>query len=168
MAPTGKQKPEAQGPAPAPLLLECALSKDMDLVPVLPWIATESKEHEQTPIWTGTMEKRPATKGAYSFFLHNVSAGLVPPFSRFFNAFLNHYGIQVLHLQPNSVLLLSVFAFYCEAFVGVRTSVALFRHFFSVRRHDGAHSSTCVASVAVQRGNILLKAWKKVENFRQR
>ncbi|KAE8810166.1 hypothetical protein D1007_13234 [Hordeum vulgare] len=168
MAPAGKHKPEAQGPAPAPPLLECALSKDVDLVPVLPWTAAESNEHGRTLIWPGAIEKQPASKVVYSFFLHSVFAGLVPPFSSFFTAILNHYGIQALHLQPNSILLLSVFAFYSEAFGGVRPSVALFRHFFSLRLHDGAHLSAGVSFVAAQSGNLLLKAGKKVENFKHR
>ena len=119
-------------------------------------------------IWGGSSEKRPSSKAVYPFFLHSVFAGLVPSFSAFFTAILDHYGIQDLHLQPNSILLLSVFAFYCEAFVGVRPSVALFRHFFSLRLHDGAQWSACVSFVAAQSGNMLLKAGKKVENFRHR
>ena len=61
----------------------------------------------------------------YPFFLHSIFAGLVPPFSSFFYAILNHYGLHALHLHPNSILLLSIFTFYCEAFVGVMPSVAL-------------------------------------------
>ncbi|KAI5012382.1 hypothetical protein ZWY2020_024516 [Hordeum vulgare] len=113
------------------------------------------------------MEKWPASKAVYSFFLQSVYAELVSPFSRFFTTILNHYGIHVLHLQPKSVLLLSVFAFYCEAFVGVRPSVALFFHFFSMRLHDGTHLFACISFMAAQSGNLLLKASKKVENFRQ-
>ncbi|KAE8784902.1 hypothetical protein D1007_41433 [Hordeum vulgare] len=140
MAPAGKQKPEAQGPAPAPPLLECALSKDADLVHALPWTATGTDEHGWTPIWMGAIEEQP--RFVYPFFLHNVFSGLVPPFSPFFTAILNHYGVQALDLHPNFVLLLSAFAFYCKAFMGVRPSVALFRQFFSlscmtapIRRH---------------------------------
>ncbi|KAE8775470.1 hypothetical protein D1007_52027 [Hordeum vulgare] len=70
-----------------------------------------------------------------------------------------------LHLQPNSILLLSTFAFYYEAFIGVRPSVALFCHFFSLRLHDCAHLSACVSFVEAQSGNLLLKAGMKVENF---
>ena len=47
--------------------------------------------------------------------MHDVYAWLIPPFSRFFYAVLRHYGIHTLHLHPNSVLLLSIFAFYYEA-----------------------------------------------------
>ncbi|KAE8791662.1 hypothetical protein D1007_33865 [Hordeum vulgare] len=93
---------------------------------------------------------------------------MVPPLSRFFSAVLDHYGIQSLHLQPNSILLVSVFAFYCEAFVSVQPLVALFRHFFSLHLHDGAHLSVCVSFVAAQRGNVLQKAGEMVENFRLR
>ncbi|KAE8802895.1 hypothetical protein D1007_21329 [Hordeum vulgare] len=168
MAPASKTKPQAQGPAPAPPLLECALSKDMDLAPVLPWSAAESKEHGRTLIWPSTIEKQPALKVVFPFFPHNVFIGLVPPFSPFFSAILDHYGIQALHLQPNSIWLMSIFAFYCEAFMGVRPSVALFRHFFIMRLHDDAHLLACVSFVVAESGNLLLKAGKKVENFRHR
>ncbi|KAE8773077.1 hypothetical protein D1007_54832 [Hordeum vulgare] len=139
MAPAGKQKPQAQGPAPAPPLLECAPSKYVDLSPVLPWTAAESSEHGRTLIWPGAIEKRPASKVVYPFFLHSIFVGLLPHFPSFFTTILNHYRIHALHLKPNSILLLSVFAFYYKAFVGVRPSVSLFRHFFSLGLHDSAH-----------------------------
>ncbi|KAE8798613.1 hypothetical protein D1007_26098 [Hordeum vulgare] len=50
MAPAGKKKPEKHGPAPASLLLDCSLSKDTDLVPVLPWTTAECSEHGRTLI----------------------------------------------------------------------------------------------------------------------
>ncbi|KAE8782746.1 hypothetical protein D1007_43842 [Hordeum vulgare] len=168
MALAGKQKPEMQGHTPAPPLLECALSKNVDHTLMLPWKAAESSEHGRTLIWPDTTTKRPALKAVYPFFLHSVFLGLVPPFSSFFTAILNHYGIQALHLQPNSILLLSVFAFYYEVFVGVRLSKALFRHFFSLRLHDDAHLSARVSFVAAQGDNSFLKAGKKGENIRHR
>ena len=60
-----------------------------------------------------------------------------------------------------------VFGFYCEAFVGVRPSVALFRHFFSLRFSTGALLSGCVSFVDVLNGNSILQAGKKVEGFRR-
>ncbi|KAI5000736.1 hypothetical protein ZWY2020_010695 [Hordeum vulgare] len=107
MEPSGKQKPQMQGPAPATPLLRCSLSKDVALTPVLPWTASESNEHGRTLIWPGAIAKRPASKAIYPFFLHSVFARLVSPFSSFLTAILNHYGIQALHLQANSILLLS-------------------------------------------------------------
>ena len=59
--------------------------------------------------------------------------GLVPPFSDFFLEILRAYDLKLLHLTPGAILDLSVFAYVCEAFVGVMPSVALFRHFFYPR-----------------------------------
>ncbi|KAE8804304.1 hypothetical protein D1007_19718 [Hordeum vulgare] len=166
MVPTDKQEPEGHGPAPASPLLDCALSKDADRVPVLPWTAIESNEHGRNLIWPDTIEERPAPGALYPLVLRSIYARVVPPLSRFFSALLDHNGIQALHLQPNSILLLSVFAFYSKAFVGVQTSVALFRHFFILRLHAYAHLSACVSFVVAQSDNMLLKARKKVQNFR--
>ncbi|KAE8781189.1 hypothetical protein D1007_45588 [Hordeum vulgare] len=148
MLPAGKQKPEGHGLAPASPLLDCALSKDADLIPVLPWTAAESSEHGRTLIWPGVIEERLAPEAIYPIFLHSVYAGLVLPFTRFFTAVLDQYGIEVVRLQPNSILLRSVFAFYCEAFVCVQPLVALLRHLFSLRLHDSAYLSACISFVA--------------------
>ena len=78
---------------------------------------------------------QPEGKGStfYPFFVSAIVAGLVPPFSEFCYVILRQYNLQALHLHPNSVLLLAIFTYYCEAHVGVKTSVALLRHFFSLR-----------------------------------
>ena len=49
-------------------------------------------------------------------------------------AVLEAFGLHMLHLHPNAVLILATFAHACEAFVSVMPSVALFRHFFMPRR----------------------------------
>ena len=58
-------------------------------------------------------------------------AGLISPFSEFFMAILEVYGLHMLHLPPNAVIILSLFAYVCEAYVGVMLSAALFRHYFT-------------------------------------
>ena len=40
------------------------------------------------------------------------------------------YGLKLLQLHPSAVIILSVFTYTCECFVGVALSIALFRHFF--------------------------------------
>ena len=80
----------------------------------------------------------------YPFFFHTIFAGLVPPFSTFFLAVLDHYRVRPLHLHPNTILTLALFAFYCEAFLGVRPSVAFFRCFFSARRSGGSSGPGCL------------------------
>ena len=92
--------------------------------------AGESNEKGKTGLWAGSDVREPEGSTFFPFFSSSVAVGLVPPFSDFFYEVLDHYGLQALHLHPNSVLLLSIFAFYCEAFVGVMPSMALLCHFF--------------------------------------
>ena len=66
----------------------------------------------------GATEMRPSgsrlAEGFYRIFLHTLYAGLVPPFSDFLLAILEVYQIQLLHLHPNSILILAIFAHFCE------------------------------------------------------
>ena len=80
--------------------------------------AAQGSEMGETALHPGSAP--PEDKGStfYPFFMSAVIAGLVPPFSEFFYAVLRHYKLQALHLDPNSVLLLSIFAYYYEAHVG--------------------------------------------------
>ncbi|KAE8803479.1 hypothetical protein D1007_20710 [Hordeum vulgare] len=117
MTPANKQKPDGHGLAPASPLLDCSISKDPDLVPVLPWTADKSSEHGRNP---DLAQSRTRAARAWGAFL-----GVLPP-------------------------------------------VALLLHFFILPLHNGAHLSPCVSFVAAQSGNVLLKAGKKVENFRNR
>jgi hypothetical protein len=138
---------------------------------VLLLVAGDQNKGQATKIWPGSRARRDLGATAYPFFLHSVYAGLVPPFSDFFYTILSHYRIHALHLQPNSILLLAMFAFYCEAFVGVMTSVALFRHFFCLRLTATDQRSRCASFLAVkgmENGIINLRVAKKVKGCRQR
>ena len=77
----------------------------------------------------------PSTRrpGRTVIFVSFVATGLVPPFLTFLLQVLDTFGIQLAHLSPNSVVILAIFAHFCEMFVGVLPSVALFRHFFVLR-----------------------------------
>ncbi|KAE8777000.1 hypothetical protein D1007_50281 [Hordeum vulgare] len=67
---------------------------------------------------------------AVPLHINTLVSGILPPFLGILIAVLSHYQIHVLHLDPGSLVLLSPFAFLCEAFVGVTPFVALLRHFF--------------------------------------
>ncbi len=57
-------------------------------------------------------------------------AGLIPPFSGFFHEVLDFYEIHALHLAPNAMMILVIFAHLCEMFIGVSPSMRLFQYFF--------------------------------------
>ena len=127
----------------------------------------ENDEEREAVLRAGSAKPEAPGSTFRPFFLNSVFAGLVPPFYDFFYAVLSHYGLHALHLHPNSVLLLSIFAFYCEAFVGVMPSVALLRHFFYLRIKDG-HCSGCANFVAANGTNTISKAGKKAEGFKNK
>ncbi|KAE8780395.1 hypothetical protein D1007_46476 [Hordeum vulgare] len=75
--------------------------------------------------------------------IHTLLPGILPPFWSFLIAALSHYQIQVLHLDPSCLVLLSAFTFLYEAFVGVTPSAALLRHFFSLELVSEEQCSGC-------------------------
>src|SRR3954469_14807691 len=103
----------------------------------------------------------------FPFFVSSITAGLVPPFSEFFLAVLRHYNLQALHLHPNSVLLLAIFAYYCEAHVGVQPSVALLRHYFYLRTSKGSPSA-CAGFIACGSSMAISNRGKRIEGFRSK
>jgi hypothetical protein len=81
------------------------------------------------------------------------------------------YGIQVIHLHPRSIALLAVFAYACEAWIGIKPSVAYFRQLFSLRPSGLNQRLGCVSFIttAGTEGDFIdLKWMKKVEDFRSR
>ena len=59
-----------------------------------------------------------------------VERGLALPVSEFLYALLQFWGIQLHHLTPQSILHLSIFTHFCEAFLGILPHFHLFQHFF--------------------------------------
>ena len=99
--------------------------------------------------------------------MSSIVAGLVPPFSDFFYAVLSHYKLHALHLHPNSVLLLSIFTFYCDAFIAVMPSVALIRHFFYLWNKEDPCLG-CANFVGASGSNAISRAEKKVAGFQNK
>ncbi|KAE8819225.1 hypothetical protein D1007_02981 [Hordeum vulgare] len=81
--------------------------------------------------------------------IHALLAVVLLPFSRFLVAVLSHYQIHALHLDPGSFVLLSAFAFLCEAFGCVTPSMSLFHHFFSHELVSKQQCSGCASLKAV-------------------
>ena len=107
-----KGKAAAQAGTSAAMARGTALTKAMPptragaaaIAKVRHLVAASTNEH-------GVTELRAAgsrlAEGFYPIFLHTLYAGLVPPFSDFLLAILEVYQIQLLHLHPNSILILA-------------------------------------------------------------
>jgi hypothetical protein len=134
-------------------------------------VRSKNNEWGATRIWHGRAPQDTLPAIAQPFFLFSVFTGLVPPFSPFFLAILETYGIQAIHLHPKSITLLAVFAYACKAWIGIKPSVAYFCHLFSLWSFGLNQSSGCVSFIATagMEGNFIdLKWMKKVEDFRSR
>jgi hypothetical protein len=131
-------------------------------------VGSKNSEWGTTRIWYGRTPREILPATAQPFFLFSVFAGMVPPFSPFLLAILETYRIQAIHLHPRSVALLAVFAYACEAWIGIKPSVAYFCHLFSLRPSGLNQSLGCVSfitTVGTEGDFIDLKWMKKVEDF---
>jgi hypothetical protein len=91
-------------------------------------VSRENNEWGTTHIWHGrTLQASLPETSSLS------SPAWCPPFLPFLLAILEKYDIQAIHLHPKFIALLAVFAYACEAWVGIKPSVAYFRHLFALR-----------------------------------
>jgi hypothetical protein len=66
-------------------------------------------------------------------FLHFAERGLALPSCSFFRGLLYYYGLELHHLNPNSICHISIFIYFCEAFLGIEPHWDLFRFLFHLK-----------------------------------
>jgi hypothetical protein len=168
---TGAARSSEAAPRPVVPLLESRIKSSRELQTIQEMVGSKNSEWGATRIWHGRAPRDTLAAMAQPFFLFSVFAGLVPPFSPFFLVILETYEIQAIHLHPKSVTLLAVFAYACEAWIGIKPSVAYFCHLFSLWSSKLNQSSGCISFIttAGMEGNFIdLKWMKKVEDFQSR
>jgi hypothetical protein len=55
------------------------------------------------------------------------------PAGDFFRGLLYYYGLELVHLVPNSITVVSTFIHFCEAYLGISPHFLLWRYFFCVK-----------------------------------
>jgi hypothetical protein len=80
--------------------------------------------------------------------------GLGLPISPFFRGLLDFYHINLTHLNPNSILQISIFVHLCEAFLGVLPHFGLWKHLYHCRpgMAGGQHQLVGGAILEMRRG----------------
>jgi hypothetical protein len=154
-------------PVVAPLL-KSHIKGDRELQTVREMVGSENSKWGATRIWHGQTLQQTLPVTAHPFFLFSVFVGMVPPFSPFLLAILNTYGIRAIHLDPRSITLLVVFAYACEAWIGINSSVVYFCHLFALRSWGLNQSSGCVSFIATagNEDDFIDQKWMKmVEDF---
>jgi hypothetical protein len=66
-------------------------------------------------------------------FYHFAEWGLALPSCSFFRGLLYYYGLELHHLNLNSICHISIFNDFCEAFLGIEPHWDLFRFLFRVK-----------------------------------
>jgi hypothetical protein len=78
--------------------------------------------------------------GEFVLFNAYITCGLAPLISSFFLLLLEEFGLQLQHVTPHSVLLMSIFIHFMEMFVGVQPCFSIFKHFYAL---VGSRRSKC-------------------------
>jgi hypothetical protein len=81
-------------------------------------------------------------------FFHFVERGLALPTCSFFRGLLYYYGLELHHLNPNSICHISIFIHFCEAFLGIEPHWDLFRFLFRVKPQPTTKKLTVVGAPA--------------------
>jgi hypothetical protein len=80
--------------------------------------------------------------------------GLPLPISPFFRGLLDFYHLNLTHLNPNSILQISVFVHLCEAYLGILPHFGLWKYLYHCRPRmaGGQHQLVGGASLEMRRG----------------
>jgi hypothetical protein len=68
----------------------------------------------------------------------------------FFRGVLDHYKIELVHLNPNSVLQIAIFIHLSEAFLGIPPNFPLFKSYFFLKYQPSATNRKVIGSVGLQ------------------
>jgi hypothetical protein len=80
--------------------------------------------------------------------------GLALPISPFFRGLLDFYHLNLTHLNPNSILQVSIFVHLCEAFLGILPHFGLWKYLYHCQpgMAGGKHKLVWDASLEMRHG----------------
>jgi hypothetical protein len=70
------------------------------------------------------------------------------PACDFLRGLLDHYQIELVHLNPNSIL--QIFVHLCEAFLGIPPNFPVFKNYFFLKYQPSATNRKVVGGVGLQ------------------
>jgi hypothetical protein len=83
-------------------------------------------------------------------FYHFAKRGLALPSCSFFRGLLYFYGLELHHLNPNSICHIAIFIHFCEAFLGIEPHWNLFRFLFRVKPQPTTKNLSIVGGAGIQ------------------
>jgi hypothetical protein len=79
-----------------------------------------------------------------------LQCGFGLPACDFLRRLLDHYQIELIHLNPNSILQIVVFVHLCEAFLGIYANFPLFKNYFFFKYQSSATNRKVIGGVGLQ------------------
>src|SRR6266540_7551375 len=76
--------------------------------------------------------------------------GFSLPTNNFFWGLLHWYGIELVNLNPNSILHISTFIHLCEVFLSIRPHFNLFRYLFTLKMNQKGSQISVVKGAGLQ------------------
>jgi hypothetical protein len=83
-------------------------------------------------------------------FYHFVERGLALPSCSFFHGLLYYYGLELHHLNPNSICHILIFIYFCEAFLGIEPHWDLFLFLFRVKPQPTSKNLSVAGGAGIQ------------------
>jgi hypothetical protein len=68
----------------------------------------------------------------------------------FFHGLLDHYKIELVHLNPNSILQIAIFIHLCEAFLGIPPNFPLSKNYFFLKYQPSTANRKVIGVVGLQ------------------
>jgi hypothetical protein len=68
----------------------------------------------------------------------------------FLRSLLDHYKIELVHLNPNSIIKITVFVHLCEAYLGIPPNFSLFKNYFFLKYQVSAANQKVISGVGLQ------------------
>jgi hypothetical protein len=71
------------------------------------------------------------------------------PSCDFLRELLDHYQIELVHLNPNSILQIAIFIHLCEAFLRISPNFPLFKHYFFLKYQSSDANRKVIGGVGL-------------------
>lgn len=57
---------------------------------------------------------------------------------------LEHFRVELVYLVPNSITMLNIFMYLCEAYLGIHPNLDLFKYYYGIGKQRGIASSCAI------------------------
>jgi hypothetical protein len=79
-----------------------------------------------------------------------LQRGFGLPTGEFLCGLLHYYQIELVHLNPNSILQINIFVHLCEAFLAIHPNFPMFKHYFFLKYQSSAANQKVIGGVGIQ------------------